>query len=269
MRSRTLSSGLDSFVFLDDNPTERAWVRSQVPEVAVPEIGNEPSEYLPILQRYRFFDTLTLSEEDLKRASDYSANAQRASVMSSAGNMEEFLTNLEMVASAGAFDAVNLPRIEQLVNKSNQFNLTTRRYTHGQLQGFVEDPRCVTRWFRLRDRFADNGLIGVMFGRIGDDPRWLEIDTWLMSCRVLGRRMEELMCGEMMTAARQMGVDLILGRYIPTAKNAMVANLYERLGFEPMDSGMNSDLANGETLWIYDLGSKPTIENPFILLENR
>ena len=261
--AEALGLGLDSFVFLDDNPTERAWVRNQLPEVAVPEIGNDPSRYLEILQRHHYFDSLTLSEEDRLRAADYAANARRAELEQSATTMEEFLASLDMSAQVERFDELNLPRITQLVNKSNQFNLTTQRHTREQLAAFAESGAHVARAFRLKDRFADNGLVGVMIGHHEDGDATLVIDLWLMSCRVLGRRMEELMCGVLMEAARERGATRVEGRYLPTAKNAMVSDLYPRLGFESLGEGP----ADGETRWLYDLETQPLLGNDFIRIE--
>jgi FkbH-like protein len=261
--AETLGLGLDSFVFVDDNPTERAWVRRALPEVAVPEIGDDAAGYVRALDRGRYFEALTLSEEDRLRSADYAANARRAELASGATSMDDFLASLEMTATIGAFDAPNLPRITQLVNKSNQFNLTTRRYTQEQLQGFAESPQYVTRWFRLSDRFGDNGLVGVMVGVEDAEQRTLEIDLWLMSCRVLGRRMEELMCGTLLEEARARGLERLVGRYLPTEKNAMVADLYPRLGFK--DAGASS--VPGETVWDYTLDEQPRITCPSIHVE--
>jgi FkbH-like protein len=262
----TLGLGLDSFVFVDDNPTERAWVRREIPEMAVPELGDDASDYVRRIQRGLFFEALELSEEDRLRASDYAANARRSELASAAGSMDEFLASLEMTATIGAFDAPNLPRITQLVNKSNQFNLTTRRYTQEQLRAFAESPAHLTRWFRLRDRFGDNGLVGVMIGAVEGATRTLEIDVWLMSCRVLGRRMEELMCGTLMAAARERGCSRIRGRYLPTAKNGMVADLYPRLGFKELGPAREPREA-GETVWVYDLDTQPLITSPLVRVE--
>ena len=258
-----LELGTDSFVFLDDNPTERAWVRSQLPEVMVPEIGSDAARYVSLLHRHHAFDALALSEEDRLRAADYAANARRSELMKSAGNLEEFIANLQMSAAVGPLDELNLPRAAQLVNKSNQFNLTTRRYTEEQLRAEAQRPDAVVRTFRLRDRFADNGLIGVMIGRALDDGATLEIDTWLMSCRVLGRRVEEFMVGVMMQAALDRGLTRVVGRYLPTAKNGLVRELYPRLGFTPVEpSG-----APGETAWEYRLDLRPVLANRFIRVE--
>jgi FkbH-like protein len=258
-----LELGTDSFVFLDDNPTERAWVRSQLPEVMVPEIGSDAARYLPLLQRHHAFDALALSEEDRLRAADYAANARRSELMKSAGNLEEFIANLQMSATVAPVDELNLPRAAQLVNKSNQFNLTTRRYTEEQLRAESQRPDTVVRTFKLRDRFADNGLIGVMIGRARPDDGALEIDTWLMSCRVLGRRVEEFMVGVMMEEALARGLTRVVGRYVPTAKNGLVKELYPRLGFGPLEAAG----APGETAWEYRLDERPVLANRFIRVE--
>ena len=260
-----LELGLDAFVFLDDNPTERAWVRQQLPEVTVPEVGSDVSRYLTVLQRHHAFDALTLSDEDRLRAADYAANARRSELMRSAGSLEEFIVNLQMSAEVTGLDEMNLPRVAQLVNKSNQFNLTTRRYTEEQLRALAARPDVELRAIRLRDRFADNGLIGVMIGRVVDGGEAMEVDTWLMSCRVLGRRVEEFMCGVLMERALDRGITRVLGRYIPTAKNGLVKELYPRLGFEPVEGAELS--APGETVWAYDLRAKPVLANRFIRVE--
>ncbi len=259
-----LELGTDSFVFLDDNPTERAWVRSQLPEVMVPEIGADAARYLPLLQRHHAFDALSLSEEDRLRAADYAANARRAELMQSAGTIEEFIANLQMSATVSGIDELNLPRAAQLVNKSNQFNLTTRRYTEEQLRAAAQEPGCVVRTFKLRDRFADNGLIGVMIGRARPEASALEIDTWLMSCRVLGRRVEEFMVGVMMQAALDRGLTRVVGRYLPTAKNGLVRELYPRLGFDPVEV---DGAPEGATTWEYSLAARPVLANRFIRVE--
>jgi len=256
-----LDLGLDSFVFVDDNPTERAWVRSQLPEVLVPEMGADASRYLRVLQRAYAFEALTLSDEDRLRAADYAANARRAELQSRAGDLEEFLETLQMEATVAPIDAVNLGRATQLVNKSNQFNLTTRRYTEAQLLALAERDDYIVRTFRLRDRFADNGLIGVMIARDVGDGATLEIDSWLMSCRVLGRRMEEFMIGAMMEAALRRRLTRVVGRYIPTAKNGLVRELYPRLGFTPAPEAPR---AEGETVWAYSLDLLPVLSNRFI-----
>ena len=258
-----LELGTDSFVFLDDNPTERAWVRSQLPEVMVPEIGNDAARYLGLLQRHHAFDALALSEEDRLRAADYAANARRSELLKSAGNLEEFIANLQMSATVAPVDELNLPRAAQLVNKSNQFNLTTRRYTEEQLRAESARPDRVVRTFKLRDRFADNGLIGVMIAQVEAAESTLTIDTWLMSCRVLGRRVEEFMVGVMMQAALDRGLTRVVGRYLPTAKNGLVREVYPRLGF----TLVAPPGAAGETTWEYRLDLLPVLANRFSRVE--
>jgi FkbH-like protein len=259
----SLGLGLESFVFVDDNPTERAWVRREIPEMAVPEVGSDAAAFVRLLDRGRWFEALSLSEEDRLRASDYAANVRRGELAFASTSMDEFLASLEMTATIGEFDTANLPRIAQLVNKSNQFNLTTRRYTQEQLRGFAESEGFVTRWFRLRDRFGDNGIIGVMLGVVQQGDATLEIDLWLMSCRVLGRRMEELMCRTLMQAALERGLSRVRGRYLPTAKNVMVADLYPRLGFKDATGATQP----GETIFEYDLDTQPLIECPLVRVE--
>jgi FkbH-like protein len=259
-----LELGTDSLVFLDDNPAERAWVRQQMPEVSVPEVGSDPTTYAATLARAHVFDALTLSEEDRLRAADYAANAQRSELQRSSGTMEDFIRNLQMTATIAEFNAPSMARVAQLVNKSNQFNLTTRRYTEEQLRRFREDTAGhVTRSFRLKDRFADNGLIGVMIGVVHADRAELVIDSWLMSCRVLGRRVEELMAGEMVDVARARGLARVTGTYIPTAKNALVKDLYARLGF----TLERTDEATGATHWSFAVSAGASLGNTLVVVE--
>ncbi|MDJ0786639.1 MAG: HAD-IIIC family phosphatase [Myxococcota bacterium] len=232
-----LSLGLDSFVFVDDNPVERAWVREQLPMVAVPELPEDPALYVPAIERHRYFEPIALSDEDRQRHESYRAEVERGRLRESSGSLEDFLDGLAMVARDAGFDAPNLPRIAQLVNKTNQFNLTTRRYTEAQLREQAEDPAWWTRWFRLRDRFRDTGLIGVMSCKPREgEPGALEIDQWLMSCRVLGRQMERYMLRALLLHCREAGVPRLYGRYLPTAKNAQVAELLPALGFERIEA---------------------------------
>jgi FkbH-like protein len=226
-----LSLGLDSFVFLDDNPLERALVRSRLPQVAVPECGNTPWEMLAALEQGRYFETIALTEEDRRRHASYRSNSARKDLQTNAATLDDFLSGLEMVADEGPVDAATLPRVTQLINKTNQFNLTTHRYTEEQIRAMADAHGWWTRWYKLTDRFGEHGLVGVILARRGADE-W-EVDTWLMSCRVLGREMERFMCQSLLTAAREAGATAICGRYLPTEKNALVRNLYTDLGFVP------------------------------------
>lgn len=228
--SHELNIGLDSLVFLDDNPAERELVAAQLPMVAVPDIGSDPSRYVEILDRQLYFESLDISTEDLKRTEYYASNTQRNLVQSSFANYGEYLDSLDMRAEIHPFIPTYMDRIAQLTNKTNQFNLTSRRYTLGELEAMRCDPRYLTLYGRLSDKFGDNGLVTVIVGRCeGDD---LQLDLWLMSCRVLKRDLEIAMLDEIVAHARERGLRWIGGSYLPTPRNGLVAGHYEKLGFE-------------------------------------
>jgi FkbH-like protein len=252
--AENLSLGLDSFVFLDDNPMERALVRARLPQVVVPECGRTPWEMLAALRRGLYFEAVMLTEEDRLRHASYLGNAARAAAEENAPSLESFLSGLEMAARHGAVDVQTLPRVAQLINKTNQFNLTTRRYTEDQVAAMASSPDWWCRWFRLADRFGDHGLIGVILARRG--PCEWRVDTWLMSCRVLGRRMEDFMAACLLSAASQEGARTVVGEYIPTEKNAVVSGLYRRLGFD-------SATANGQE-YVLSLADHPIRTCQFI-----
>jgi FkbH-like protein len=224
-----LSLGLDSFVLADDNPAERALVESQLPMVEVPEIGSDAAAFVRILDRNQYFETVSLSTDDLVRSSQYAGNAKRNELQARFADYGEFLASLEMRAEAGPFTPTYLDRIAQLTGKTNQFNLTTRRYSRAEIEAIAGDDRFVTRYIRLTDRFGDNGLISVVIGRLDADT--LHLDLWLMSCRVLKRDVELLMLDELAAAARLAGAGTLRGYYLRTPKNNMVCGHYERLGF--------------------------------------
>ena len=229
-----LSLGLDSFVLVDDNPLEREWVRSQLPEVAVVELGPSPFSHLRELDRGRYFEALWLTQEDLARADQYRVRLQRETLRTSADSLEGFLQTLQLEAGAEEITDKNIQRITQLVNKTNQFNFTTRRYTEAQVRAIADDPRGWARAFRMSDRMGSYGLIGVLFCR-PTDCAW-EIDTWLMSCRALGRRMEKFMFDRLVEAAIERRISRIVGVYRPTPKNALVQDLYGKLAFRRIAS---------------------------------
>jgi len=231
--AEALNLGSDSFVFLDDNPVERALVRKEMPEIAVPELSKDPACYIQVLERRKFFEAWTLSREDRERHESYSRNVLREGLRSSSGTLEEFLMGLQMVADAREFDEAVLPRVVQLIGKTNQFNLTTRRHSEEVVRKMLAAEEYWTQYFKLRDRFGDNGLIGLLIARRipGQSPAW-EIDTWLMSCRVIGRQVEQLMLRTLSLAAKARGIQELNGIYIPTQKNKMVADFYSRCGFK-------------------------------------
>jgi len=232
-----LSLGLDSFVFLDDNPVEREWVRSQLPQVAVVELGPSVFRYVRELDRGRYFFSLSLSHEDLARAEQYRTESQRESLRASSESVEEFLTHLQMQGAVAPVSRRNVARVTQLINKTNQFNLTTRRYTEAQVEQFAAREDAWTGAFELADRMGSYGLIGVVLCAPGASGAEWEIDTWLMSCRVLGRQMERFMLDRIVEAAAARGIQQLVGVYRPTAKNGLVADLYRELGFEQRNEG--------------------------------
>ncbi len=245
-----LGLGLDSLVFVDDNPVERESVRHLVPEVDVVALPTDPAGYMRAVADYPYLETTRFTEEDTARTAQYRARASAAAAMGHASSLEEFLDSLEMEGSVAPVGSDNLVRVAQLVGKTNQFNLTSRRRTEAELQDLVADPAMVALAVRLRDRFADHGLVGVVLARQNDSD--LEIDTWLMSCRVIGRTLEGAILGALDEQARSRGCSTISGTYVPTAKNALVADLYPRLGFasvgEPEPTGITRwSIRVGET----------------------
>ena len=232
--ANTLSLGLDSFVFIDDNPTERDWIRKRLPEVLVPECGSNPWSILDILKKGRLFDTVSVTQEDLERTKSYKGNIKRKELKENTVSMEDFLSSLNMESEYGPISEVTLSRVTQLINKTNQFNLTTRRYTKEKVKVISGSPSWWCRWFRLRDSFGDNGIIGVLIVR-SENKEW-HIDTWLMSCRVLGRKMETFMFNKLIEAAKELQIEKIIGEYIPTKKNILVKNHYSEFGFTKLSN---------------------------------
>ena len=232
--AQELSLGVDSFVFVDDNPAERAIVAAQLPMVAVPDVGSEVTGFIAKLEAGRYFEPVTLGKEDLERARLYAQNAERAQVQSQFADYGEYLDSLAMSAEIAPFSPVYIERIAQLTNKSNQFNLTTRRYTQAEMEEAASDGNRIGIYGKLRDRFGDNGLISVVLGSKRDGA--LHLDLWLMSCRVLKREMEVAMLDEVARHAQAAGLSKLVGYYLPTAKNSMVADHYKKLGFALVES---------------------------------
>jgi len=230
--AKALNIGLDALVLLDDNPAERAQVRAALPEVAVPELPNDPTWFAWHLRAAGYFEAVAFSAEDRLRVASYAADAQRSAVMAKARDLGEYLASLEMKIVFSPFDAKGRQRIAQLINKTNQFNLTTRRYTEGEVAEMEAAPSLFTMQVRLSDKFGDLGMIGIVICRSSpqDASTW-EIDSWLMSCRVLGRKVEDAMLAKVVSEARMRGIRRLLGLYIPSPKNSMVASHYEKLGF--------------------------------------
>ncbi|HEY1629860.1 MAG TPA: HAD family hydrolase [Rhizomicrobium sp.] len=229
--AETLNLGLESFVFVDDNPAERARVRQELPLVAVPEVGDDPSYFPALVAASGYFDHLVLNAEDLGRAQSYESNARRAEIRATVGNYEEYLASLKMTMAIARFDDVGRARIAQLISKSNQFNLTTKRYNEEDVRALEEDRDNILCWqVRLDDAFSAHGMIAVVVVR-KDGAVW-NIDTWLQSCRVLERGVEETVMNHLFARAAQEGAKTVKGEYVPSPRNAMVADFYDRMGLE-------------------------------------
>ena len=235
-----LNIGLDSLVFIDDNPFERNLVRQELPMVAVPEVSDDPTGYPVALADAGYFEGLAITDEDRERTSQYHGNRARDALKASATDLPAYLRGLEMELIAKPFDRVGLQRIVQLINKSNQFNLTTCRYTDEDVIAVMADPDAFGLQLRLLDRFGDNGVIAIIIGRLQPNKDLL-IDTWLMSCRVLGRQVEPTTLNLIARQAATLGARRLVGEYIPTKKNGMVKDHYEKLGF----TRMGADAAAG------------------------
>ncbi len=234
-----LNIGLDSLVFVDDNPAEREIVRQFLPQVAVPEMPQDPAYYVRILNELAYFEPLTFSAEDGQRTEMYKANQARKAAQLSTQDMGDFLKSLKMEAIIRPFQDADIERVAQLIARSNQFNLTTRRHDKETLERFRAADDYLTLSVRLKDRFGDNGLIAVWIGKVDTHNSTLEIDTWLMSCRVLSRGVEQHLMNIVVDACKQHNIQTVHGVYIPTKKNGMVASLYEKLGFTTVETTDN------------------------------
>lgn len=227
----TLNIGMDSMVFLDDNPFERNLVRQMIPEIEVPELPEDPALYLGFLQECNYFDTVSYAGESADRTKQYQAESARKQLERSYTSMDDYLKSLEMVGEAKPFAPLRYARIAQLTQRSNQFNLRTLRYTEDEIARVAEDDHYLTLYYTLRDKFGDHGLVGVVImEKVTEDE--LFIDTWLMSCRVLKRGMEEFIVNGIFRAAKEQGFAAVSGEYIPTPKNKMVKEIYPAMGFQ-------------------------------------
>lgn len=231
-----LNIGFDSMVFLDDNPFEREMVKQAIPEVAVPNLPDDAADYLSFIISENLFETATYSEEDRNRTSQYREEAGRTEMQKSFTNEAEFLESLAMKAVVKNFDAFTIPRIAQLSQRSNQFNLRTERYTDEDVKRIAADSHYVTLSFNLEDKFGDNGLIAYVILKKQEDNS-IFIDSWVMSCRVLKRGMERFTLEQIFNTAKSLGADTIVGEFIQTAKNNLVKDHYQKLGFTNAGDG--------------------------------
>lgn len=244
-----LNIGLDALVFVDDNPMERDLVRRHLPQVAVVELPEDPALYVAALEAGRWFESLGLSREDAERTRLYAENARREEARAGAVDMAAYLRGLEMRAATGGADPFHLPRIAQLIAKSNQFHLTGSRPTETEIAACAADPDRAVLHLRLRDRFGDNGLVAALLLR--QEGEALVIETWVMSCRVLGRGVEEFTLNAVLAEARRRGCPRLLGRYRASGRNGLVAGLYERLGFA------RAGEADGAVSWMLETPAHP------------
>lgn len=249
----------ESLVFVDDNPAERAIVEGNLKGVRAPEIG-EAHNYIQTIDRSGFFEVTNLSKDDLNRNEMYKENVKRAKLQASFENYEDYLLSLEMVGTIKRFESVYTARIAQLSNKSNQFNLTTKRYTQTEIEDIMTDESYIPLYGKLVDKFGDNGLVSVVIGHIVEDI--CHIDLWLMSCRVLKRDMEFAMMDELVRQCKKKGIKQIKGYYYPTAKNNMVREFYALQGFTKI-----SEDEAGNTEWKFDIMHNYEKKNKVIKVE--
>lgn len=238
--SDTLNLGLDSFVFIDDNPAERQIVSSNLPMVSVPEVGQNVSDFIDHIDKNYYFETISLSTDDLKRNEFYKNNTERLTQQLKCIDYGTYLQSLLMTADIQPFSPIYVDRITQLINKTNQFNLTTKRYTLAEVEAITNSPDHLTLYGRLKDKFGDNGLVSVLIGRIQHDE--CHINSWLMSCRVLKRDMEYAMLDTFVSQCQKMGIKRLVGYYYPTEKNSMVSTLYNNVGFDSISGDKTSSV---------------------------
>ncbi len=249
----------ESLVFIDDNPAERHIVTEQLKDVSAPEIG-EVQNYIQNIDRNGYFEVTTLSKDDMKRNEMYKENAKRAQLQASFSNYGEYLKSLEMKGIIKSFESIYIARIAQLTNKSNQFNLTTKRYTPSAIEASMNDDNYITLYGKLIDKFGDNGVVSVVIGHVIDDI--CHIDLWIMSCRVLKRDMEFAMMDTLVHRCQNYGIKQIKGYYYPTAKNNMVRQFYALQGFNKIFED-----EKGNTEWIYNIPEEYKNKNKFIIVE--
>ena len=250
----------ESFVFVDENPAEREIIKAQIPGAAVPDIGNV-EDYIRTIDHAGYFEVTNLSADDAKRNEMYKANAQRAALEATFADYGQYLDSLEMTGIIRSFEPVFLDRIAQLTNKSNQFNLTTKRYSRADIEEVADSDEYIDLYGKLIDKFGDNGVVSVVIGHVNKEV--LDMDLWIMSCRVLKRDMEFAMMDGLVRRAKDKGLKKIIGYYYPTAKNNMVRDFYDRMGFTKV-----SEDAEGNTVWEFDLDGEYVDKNTHIKIES-
>ncbi|HWE35535.1 MAG TPA: HAD-IIIC family phosphatase [Isosphaeraceae bacterium] len=250
--AETLNLGLDSFVFFDDHPAERELIRQALPDVEVVDVPEDPAGYVRALEAGLWFEAVALTDADRERAEQYAVEGRRRELQRAYYSMDDYLRSLEMVGDVRPIDEADLTRVVQLLAKTNQFNLTTRRHSREDVLALLDDPRSVGRTLRVRDRFGDYGLVAVVLAApAGADA--VRIDTLLMSCRVIGRTVEQFFVAATLDRFRELGYRRVLAEYIPTKKNALVSRLYDDLGFARL-SAADGD---GPVRYQFDLEATP------------
>jgi FkbH-like protein len=256
---KEINIGIDSLVFIDDNPVERDIVSSQLPSVSVPNVGDDVINFIDHIDRNGYFESTSLSTDDVNRNKYYEDNKKRVQEEATFKSYSDFLASLEMKAEIKSFSSVYLDRITQLTNKTNQFNLTTKRYTSGEIESITSSDQYIKIYGKLIDKYGDNGLIAISIGSI--QQKQCHIDLWLMSCRVLKRDMEFAMFDEMVRQCEEKGLSEIIGYYYKSSKNNMVSDLYEKFGFDLIEQN------NNDTIWKLDIRDYKN-KNKFIGVTN-
>src|SRR5581483_7391641 len=257
--AQQLNIGIESLVFVDDNPAERARVRHVLPMVAVPELPDDAAYYVRCLAEAGYFESVSFTADDSRRGEQYAANISREALRESSQSMDDFLKGLNMSVTYGPFQSVDLPRVAQLIAKTNEFNPTTRRHSLEDVGRFVATAGCLTLQFRLADKFGDNGLVSAMILQpVADAPDVLEIDTWVMSCRVFGRQLEREAMNVAVETASRIGVRAFHALYIPTSKNGIIKTLYSDLGFTLLQGATSQGTGTRWFLRLSDYVSQST-----------
>ncbi len=257
--AKDINIGIDSLVFIDDNPVERDIVFSQVPSVSVPDVGADVVNFIRHIDRNGYFEPISLSQDDVNRNQYYKDNKKRVDEQATFQSYGEFLASLEMTAEIKSFSPIYLDRITQLTNKTNQFNLTTKRFTAGEIEKITSRDDYIKVYGKLTDKYGDNGLIAISIGKI--ENKTCHIDLWLMSCRVLKRDMEFAVLDELVSKCKDKDISEIIGYYYKSAKNSMVSDLYEKFGFDLVEK--NDD----DTVWKLDISMYEN-KNKFIGVKN-
>ncbi len=255
-----LNLGVDSLVFVDDNPAERAIVKDYINDVAVPEM-NEPYKYIQVIDHSGYFENINLSGDDFKKNKMYKDNIERNKMISSFENYGDYLKSLNMKATIDKFEPIYMARIAQLTNKSNQFNLTTKRYTQNEIEDTANNAEYITLYGKLEDKFGDNGVVSVVIGKKTNEK--LDIDLWIMSCRVLKRDMEFAMMDSLIKECIKHSIKEVYGYYYPTVKNGMVKDFYKIQGFTKI-----SEDKDGNTVWKFVINDYKN-KNKFIDVEEK